>query len=69
MSLFNPPSVCRMVHYSNGGECLAAVMTEVNEGAGYINLEVWYPRGGSFSVGVEYTPGTGEGTWHWPERV
>ena len=62
------PTVGRMLHYREApDECLAAVVTAVNEDAS-VNLAYWSAIGGARQI-QNVSLGDGPGLAHWPERV
>jgi len=64
------PSVGRIVHYIQGGEHFAAIVTTINsQSPTSVNLCVFpCDRGPENHYSVSQGGNVEEGTWHWPER-
>lgn len=67
------PSVGRIVHYNHGGECVAAIVTNVwsRIPAGVrnpVDLTLFFASC-TPEMKDEIIQGSTSGTWHWPERV
>lgn len=66
------PSVGRIVHYvlDDPPRHLAAIITEVLNSVGSVNLSAFPPLRSSVPFyAVQYSARMSPGTWHYPERV
>jgi hypothetical protein len=64
--MFPKPAVARMMHYQEGGECVAAIITRVNENSVDVTL---FPSGHEPIARTDVRIGQASGSVHWPERM
>ncbi len=63
------PSIGRIVHYTEGGKPLPALITEVDTDE-VVSLNVFYPVGSDLKLGqIRFSKEAQEGCWSWPPRV